>query len=133
MHDLMQIKNLGTCFMYLKHLLICLLKYREHSHFCKYVHFIYPVLGTRAFFYFSFIVLRFYWQSYFTSKSSAGEATQLGFFPYIPQCDGLGNWEPVQCYESTGEQFLTRHSALSKQKNQQPPKKKTPLRIPNKR
>ncbi|XP_057880895.1 thyroglobulin [Melospiza georgiana] len=47
-------------------------------------------------------VLHFYWQSHFTSKSSAGEAAQLGFFPYIPQCDGLGNWEPTQCYESTG-------------------------------
>ncbi|NXT00229.1 THYG protein, partial [Jacana jacana] len=47
-------------------------------------------------------VLRFYWRSHFTSKGSAGEATQLGFLPYIPQCDGLGNWEPTQCYESTG-------------------------------
>ncbi|OWK61504.1 Thyroglobulin [Lonchura striata] len=56
-------------------------------------------------------VLRFYWQSYFTSKSSAGEATQLGFFPYIPQCDGLGNWEPVQCYESTGQTSCQRSRA----------------------
>uniref|UniRef100_A0A8C0UU38 Thyroglobulin n=1 Tax=Cyanistes caeruleus TaxID=156563 RepID=A0A8C0UU38_CYACU len=55
-------------------------------------------------------VLQFYWQSHFTSKRSAGEAAQLGFLPYIPQCDGLGNWEPTQCYQSTGEQFLTRHS-----------------------
>ncbi|NXM74747.1 THYG protein, partial [Serilophus lunatus] len=47
-------------------------------------------------------VLQFYWRSHFTSKSSAGEAAQLGFLPYIPQCDGLGNWEPTQCYESTG-------------------------------
>uniref|UniRef100_A0A803VL40 Thyroglobulin n=1 Tax=Ficedula albicollis TaxID=59894 RepID=A0A803VL40_FICAL len=47
-------------------------------------------------------VLRFYWQSHFTSKRSSGEAAQLGFLPYIPQCDGLGNWEPTQCYESTG-------------------------------
>ncbi|NXN28249.1 THYG protein, partial [Nycticryphes semicollaris] len=47
-------------------------------------------------------VLHFYWQSHFTSKSSVGEATQLGFLAYIPQCDGLGNWEPTQCYESTG-------------------------------
>ncbi|NXF03730.1 THYG protein, partial [Smithornis capensis] len=47
-------------------------------------------------------VLHFYWQSHFTSNSSAGEAAQLGFLPYIPQCDGLGNWEPTQCYESTG-------------------------------
>ncbi|NXC46593.1 THYG protein, partial [Penelope pileata] len=47
-------------------------------------------------------VLHFYWQSHFTLKGSAGEAAQLGFHPYIPQCDGLGNWEPTQCYESTG-------------------------------
>ncbi|XP_010114533.1 PREDICTED: thyroglobulin-like, partial [Chlamydotis macqueenii] len=47
-------------------------------------------------------VLHFYWQSHFISKRSAGEATQLGFLPYVPQCDGLGNWEPTQCYESTG-------------------------------
>ncbi|NXA51784.1 THYG protein, partial [Nothocercus julius] len=47
-------------------------------------------------------VLHFYWRSHFTLKDSAGEATQLGFHPYIPQCDGLGNWEPIQCYESTG-------------------------------
>uniref|UniRef100_A0A8C4XLI1 Thyroglobulin n=1 Tax=Falco tinnunculus TaxID=100819 RepID=A0A8C4XLI1_FALTI len=40
--------------------------------------------------------------SHFTAKHSAGEAAQLGFHPYIPQCDGLGNWEPTQCYESTG-------------------------------
>ncbi|PKU39362.1 thyroglobulin [Limosa lapponica baueri] len=47
-------------------------------------------------------VLHFYWRSRFSSKHSAGEATRLGFLPYIPQCDGLGNWEPTQCYESTG-------------------------------
>ncbi|XP_052559967.1 thyroglobulin isoform X1 [Tympanuchus pallidicinctus] len=47
-------------------------------------------------------VLHFYWQNHFTLKGFAGEATQLGFHPYIPQCDGLGNWEPTQCYESTG-------------------------------
>ncbi|XP_032037054.1 thyroglobulin [Aythya fuligula] len=47
-------------------------------------------------------VLHFYWRSHFAVKGSAGEATQLGFHPYIPQCDGLGNWEPTQCYESTG-------------------------------
>ncbi|NXX77746.1 THYG protein, partial [Urocolius indicus] len=47
-------------------------------------------------------VLHFYWQSHFNSEPSAGEPTQLAFLPYIPQCDGLGNWEPTQCYESTG-------------------------------
>ncbi|XP_074919354.1 thyroglobulin isoform X1 [Chelonoidis abingdonii] len=46
--------------------------------------------------------LHFYWRSHFTSKGSAGQTTLLGFHPYIPQCDGLGNWEPVQCYQSTG-------------------------------
>ncbi|NXJ82569.1 THYG protein, partial [Trogon melanurus] len=47
-------------------------------------------------------VLHFYWRNHLTSKGSAGEAMQLGFLPYVPQCDGLGNWEPTQCYESTG-------------------------------
>nr|XP_060628748.1 thyroglobulin [Anolis sagrei ordinatus] len=46
--------------------------------------------------------LHFYWKSLFASNDSAGEAVRLGFQPYIPQCDGLGNWEPVQCYESSG-------------------------------
>ncbi|KAJ7417357.1 hypothetical protein WISP_64938 [Willisornis vidua] len=53
-------------------------------------------------------VLHFYWQTHFTSKRSAGEAAQLGFLPYIPQCDGLGNWEPTQCYESTGQTSCQR-------------------------
>uniref|UniRef100_A0A8C2TCI6 Thyroglobulin n=1 Tax=Coturnix japonica TaxID=93934 RepID=A0A8C2TCI6_COTJA len=51
-------------------------------------------------------VLHFYWRNHFMLKGFAGEATQLGFHPYIPQCDGLGNWEPTQCYESTGELHL---------------------------
>uniref|UniRef100_A0A803TPB3 Thyroglobulin n=1 Tax=Anolis carolinensis TaxID=28377 RepID=A0A803TPB3_ANOCA len=45
--------------------------------------------------------LHFYWNSLFASNDSAGEAVRLGFQPYIPQCDGLGNWQPVQCYESS--------------------------------
>ncbi|KAJ7405077.1 hypothetical protein BTVI_70204 [Pitangus sulphuratus] len=53
-------------------------------------------------------VLHFYWQTHFSSKGSAGEAAQLGFLPYIPQCDGLGNWEPAQCYESTGQTSCQR-------------------------
>uniref|UniRef100_A0A8B9TDK3 Thyroglobulin n=1 Tax=Anas platyrhynchos TaxID=8839 RepID=A0A8B9TDK3_ANAPL len=59
-------------------------------------------------------VLHFYWRSHFAVKGSAGEATQLGFHPYIPQCDGLGNWEPTQCYESTGEQSPEKYSTLSR-------------------
>uniref|UniRef100_A0A670JN73 Thyroglobulin n=1 Tax=Podarcis muralis TaxID=64176 RepID=A0A670JN73_PODMU len=46
--------------------------------------------------------LRFYWRSFSTSQNSSGEAVRLGFQPYIPQCDGLGNWLPVQCYDSSG-------------------------------
>nr|XP_033789280.1 thyroglobulin isoform X2 [Geotrypetes seraphini] len=47
--------------------------------------------------------LHFYWRNRMASRSSFGEATLLGFQPYIPQCDGLGNWESVQCYGSTGQ------------------------------
>ncbi|XP_054841882.1 thyroglobulin [Eublepharis macularius] len=46
--------------------------------------------------------LHFYWRNLFASRGSAGEATHLGLQPYVPQCDGLGNWEPVQCYDSSG-------------------------------
>ncbi|XP_015271152.1 PREDICTED: thyroglobulin, partial [Gekko japonicus] len=46
--------------------------------------------------------LDFYWRHLFASRGSAGEAVRLGFRPYVPQCDGLGNWEPVQCYDSSG-------------------------------
>nr|XP_056710635.1 thyroglobulin [Euleptes europaea] len=47
--------------------------------------------------------LRFYWRHHlFATRGSAGEAFRLGFQPYTPQCDGLGNWEPVQCYDSSG-------------------------------
>ncbi|XP_070604754.1 thyroglobulin, partial [Erythrolamprus reginae] len=46
--------------------------------------------------------LQFYRKSLFTSPDSSGETRRLAFQPYIPQCDGQGNWAPVQCYESTG-------------------------------
>ncbi|XP_070796422.1 thyroglobulin [Pituophis catenifer annectens] len=46
--------------------------------------------------------LQFYQKSLLASPDSAGEARRLAFQPYIPQCDGQGNWEPIQCYESTG-------------------------------
>ncbi|MEE6463075.1 hypothetical protein FKM82_005772 [Ascaphus truei] len=46
--------------------------------------------------------LHFYWQRRFASRRSFGETTQLGYLPYIPQCDGMGNWDPLQFYESTG-------------------------------
>uniref|UniRef100_A0ABM5GDE2 Thyroglobulin n=1 Tax=Pogona vitticeps TaxID=103695 RepID=A0ABM5GDE2_9SAUR len=46
--------------------------------------------------------LQFYWRSLLRSSDSAQETLRLGFQPYVPQCDGLGNWESVQCYESSG-------------------------------
>ncbi|CAI5778982.1 Hypothetical predicted protein [Podarcis lilfordi] len=55
--------------------------------------------------------LRFYWRSFSTSQNSSGEALRLGFQPYIPQCDGLGNWLPVQCYGSSGQTPCQRSQA----------------------
>uniref|UniRef100_UPI00398F4E46 thyroglobulin n=1 Tax=Pristiophorus japonicus TaxID=55135 RepID=UPI00398F4E46 len=46
--------------------------------------------------------LHFYWRNQLIEESILGELTLKGYSPYIPQCDGLGNWEPTQCYESTG-------------------------------
>ncbi|XP_053571924.1 thyroglobulin [Bombina bombina] len=46
--------------------------------------------------------LHFYWRGRFALKNSFGQTTQLSYLTYIPQCDGFGNWEPVQVYESTG-------------------------------
>ncbi|XP_025021113.1 thyroglobulin, partial [Python bivittatus] len=46
--------------------------------------------------------LRFYRKRFLASPDSAREAVRLAFQPYIPQCDGEGNWEPIQCYESSG-------------------------------
>ncbi|XP_029141925.1 thyroglobulin-like, partial [Protobothrops mucrosquamatus] len=58
--------------------------------------------------------LKFYRKSLFASLDSAGEALRLAFLPYIPQCDGQGNWEPIQCYESTGPSYcnLLKSKAL---------------------
>ncbi|OCT77184.1 hypothetical protein XELAEV_18032380mg [Xenopus laevis] len=36
---------------------------------------------------------------------STEEVSQVAYHPYVPQCDGLGNWEPVQFYESTGHHW----------------------------
>ncbi|XP_051879425.1 thyroglobulin [Pristis pectinata] len=46
--------------------------------------------------------LQFYQKNQLTKERNIGESTLKGYSPYIPQCDGLGNWEPIQCYERTG-------------------------------
>ncbi|XP_038615997.1 thyroglobulin [Tachyglossus aculeatus] len=46
--------------------------------------------------------LQFYQRASLTSGGSAGEAASLRFRLYVPQCDGLGNWEPLQCHGTTG-------------------------------
>ncbi|XP_026534330.1 thyroglobulin, partial [Notechis scutatus] len=46
--------------------------------------------------------LQFYRKSLFAPPNSPGKVQRLAFQPYIPQCDGKGDWEPIQCYESTG-------------------------------
>ncbi|KAG8441600.1 hypothetical protein GDO86_010691, partial [Hymenochirus boettgeri] len=47
-------------------------------------------------------MLQFYWKRRFALNRSFGEGSEVSYLPYVPQCDGLGNWEPVQNYESTG-------------------------------
>ncbi|CAH2285956.1 Hypothetical predicted protein [Pelobates cultripes] len=49
--------------------------------------------------------LHFYWRRRFADRQSFGETTLLAYLPYVPQCDGLGNWNPVQFYESTGHSW----------------------------
>uniref|UniRef100_G3WK69 Thyroglobulin n=1 Tax=Sarcophilus harrisii TaxID=9305 RepID=G3WK69_SARHA len=46
--------------------------------------------------------LSFYQRSYSALGNPVNEANLLGYHPYVPQCDGFGNWEPIQCSESTG-------------------------------
>ncbi|KAM5158174.1 thyroglobulin [Mantella aurantiaca] len=46
----------------------------------------------------AYSTLKFFRESQFGSE----ESLQLSYAPYIPQCDGLGNWNPVQFYQGTG-------------------------------
>ncbi|XP_074058234.1 thyroglobulin [Macrotis lagotis] len=46
--------------------------------------------------------LSFNQRSHSALGNQVNEATLLGYHPYVPQCDGFGNWEPLQCSESTG-------------------------------
>ncbi|XP_058132055.1 thyroglobulin [Dasypus novemcinctus] len=46
--------------------------------------------------------LDFYQRRYSTTSASAGATSPLRSGPYLPQCDALGGWRPVQCYPRTG-------------------------------
>ncbi|XP_075684049.1 thyroglobulin [Rhinoderma darwinii] len=46
----------------------------------------------------AYSTLHFFWQSGVNPRVT----TQFSYIPYSPQCDGLGNWDPVQFYQSTG-------------------------------
>ncbi|XP_044149630.1 thyroglobulin [Bufo gargarizans] len=46
----------------------------------------------------AYSTLQFFWQSGANSR----ETTELSYIPYSPQCDGLGNWNPVQFYQGSG-------------------------------
>ncbi|XP_069771801.1 thyroglobulin [Narcine bancroftii] len=46
--------------------------------------------------------LQFYQKNQLMKERNIGEFPLKGYSPYVPQCDGLGNWEPIQCSESTG-------------------------------
>lgn len=45
----------------------------------------------------------FYQRRRFALGDSARTSALLPPSPYVPQCDALGRWEPVQCYARTGE------------------------------
>uniref|UniRef100_A0A8C5MZL6 Thyroglobulin n=1 Tax=Leptobrachium leishanense TaxID=445787 RepID=A0A8C5MZL6_9ANUR len=49
--------------------------------------------------------LRFYWQRRFGARRSSRGAKRLAYVPYVPQCDGSGNWIPTQTYQSTGHSW----------------------------
>ncbi|XP_072425646.1 thyroglobulin [Chiloscyllium punctatum] len=55
-------------------------------------------------------ILQFSRRNQFTREGILGELTLKGYSPYIPQCDGLGNWESTQCFESTGHCWCVDNS-----------------------
>ncbi|XP_015212882.2 thyroglobulin [Lepisosteus oculatus] len=47
--------------------------------------------------------LQFYWRTHFSSALNQRDGFLLGYQPYRPQCDAHGQWQPSQCYFSTGQ------------------------------
>ncbi|XP_041941809.1 thyroglobulin [Alosa sapidissima] len=47
--------------------------------------------------------LHLYWQSRLMSSDVEKESLLLGYQPYQPQCDSLGQWLSQQCHPSTGQ------------------------------
>lgn len=50
------------------------------------------------------LALNFYQRLRASQGESDGVASLLWSGPYIPQCDSLGGWEPVQCHPGTGKE-----------------------------
>lgn len=48
--------------------------------------------------------------NFYQSRNFAGANWTRAPLPYMPQCDALGQWEPVQCYAQTGE--LNSHKMM---------------------
>ncbi|XP_008060148.1 thyroglobulin [Carlito syrichta] len=44
----------------------------------------------------------FYQRHRFSLGDAAEASALLSLGPYVPQCDGFGSWEPVQCHAGTG-------------------------------
>lgn len=50
------------------------------------------------------LALNFYQRLRASQGGSDGVASLLWSGPYVPQCDSLGGWEPVQCHPGTGKE-----------------------------
>ncbi|XP_078254585.1 thyroglobulin [Rhinoraja longicauda] len=46
--------------------------------------------------------VQFYQRNQVPTEVTSGGWAVNGHGPYLPQCDGAGNWQPTQCYPSTG-------------------------------
>lgn len=53
--------------------------------------------------------LNFYQRLRAPQGESDEAASPLWSGPYVPQCDVLGGWEPMQCHAGTGKETLSEY------------------------